>query len=136
MDFLSYLSGRRRMPDSKKRTTLAEEFASDRSRILYSSPFRRLGQKTQVFPMQSNASVRNRTTHTLEVADVGRLIAQKVSEELINQKLLPINAQLPFVLLVENACLMHDLGNPPFGHFGEEAIRHWFKENWQNCYKK
>lgn len=136
MDLSRYLASHRRMPGSKSRDSLAQEFANDRSRILYSAPFRRLGQKTQVFPVQSNASVRNRITHTLEVSDVGRLIAQEVSEKLIKDQKLAPDCQLAFVLLVENACLLHDLGNPPFGHFGEQAISSWFCENWKSCFKQ
>lgn len=116
--------------------TIADEASSDRSRIVYCSPFRRLQEKAQVFALEGNAAVRTRLTHTLEVADVGRLIAQRVTGQLVRQGLLPEHLVNPFIQIVENACLMHDIGNPPFGHFGEEAVKRWFRENWKDCYEK
>lgn len=107
--------------------------ASDRSRVIYSSPFRRLQQKAQVFSLESNASVRSRLTHSLEVADVGRRIAQQVTNILIQNRLLDSDYVFPFITTVETACLMHDIGNPPFGHFGESAIKEWFEGHWENA---
>lgn len=102
-----------------------DEFYSDRSRIIYCSSFRRLLQKAQVFSLEPNASVRTRLTHSLEVSDLGRSIANKIAYKLAKQDDL-FNQSIPsFVAIVENACLIHDIGNPPFGHFGESAIRDW-----------
>lgn len=105
-------------------------FESDRGRIINSAAIRRLQQKTQVFPLERNAAVRTRLTHSLEVQQVGRYIAKEVLTRLQEAGRLEILglAQLtgPFESIVEMACLMHDIGNPPFGHFGESAINDWF----------
>lgn len=78
-----------------------------------------------MFSLESNAAVRSRLTHSLEVADVGRRIAQKVATQLQrDSRILPEEA-VALVSTVETACLMHDIGNPPFGHFGEAAIQAW-----------
>lgn len=120
---------------AKFNRNLTEDLASDHSRLLYSPPFRRLSKKAQVFSLESNASVRSRITHSLEVSDVGRLIAYGVTQKLIKAKQIDFGLQLPIIYAVENACLVHDIGNPPFGHFGEIAIKNWFEENWKECYK-
>ena len=110
-----------------RRKRNVEHFYSDKSKIIYSSSFRRLQQKAQVFSLESNASVRTRLTHSLEVSNIGRKLADKISRRLKKEnKLAPRNI-LPLASIVENACLLHDIGNPPFGHFGEAAIREWAK---------
>lgn len=107
-------------------------FESDRGRIINSAAIRRLQQKTQVFPLERNAAVRSRLTHSLEVQQVGRYIAKEALTRLKEQGLLETYGltQLtgPFESIVEMACLMHDIGNPPFGHFGESAINDWFTQ--------
>lgn len=110
-----------------------EEFYSDRSRITYSSSFRRLQQKAQVFPLEPNSSVRTRLTHSLEVADLGRTLALEIANELHKKDLIDKDMIQEIVAIVVNACLLHDIGNPPFGHFGEEAIKRWFSEKWEDC---
>jgi dGTPase len=107
-----------------------EEATSDRARVIYSSAFRRLQQKTQVFTVSGDAAVRSRLTHSLEVASTGRWIAQKIVDNLLNQGLEAIYCSA-IVALVDTGCLAHDIGNPPFGHFGEAAIREWFTYNWE-----
>jgi dGTPase len=109
--------------------SIAEEAISDRARVLYSSAFRRLQQKTQVFTVSKDAAVRTRLTHSLEVASVGRWVAQKVVDGALAG--LDADYRAAFVLLVETGCLAHDIGNPPFGHFGESAIKAWFRNNWK-----
>jgi dGTPase len=110
-----------------------EEFYSDHSRIIYSSSFRRLQQKAQVFPLEPNSSVRTRLTHSLEVADLGRTLAFKIATKLNENEIIQSELIQQFVAVIENACLLHDLGNPPFGHFGEEAIKRWFIRKWEEC---
>ncbi|MBD2821655.1 dGTPase [Xenorhabdus sp. 42] len=106
------------------------QFESDRGRIINSAAIRRLQQKTQVFPLERNAAVRSRLTHSLEVQQIGRYISKTIIAELTKQNLLKkygLSERLQaFESLVEMACLMHDIGNPPFGHFGEAAIKDWF----------
>jgi len=105
---------------------------SDRGRIMNSAAIRRLQQKTQVFPLERNAAVRSRLTHSLEVQQVGRFIVQRIFANLSfeQQKDYGLtDLERPLESLVEMACLMHDIGNPPFGHFGEAAINHWFNTN-------
>jgi dGTPase len=110
--------------------TIAEQATSDRARVIYSSAFRRLQQKTQVFTLSKDAAVRSRLTHSLEVATTGRWIAQKVVDKLLTAGLEPLYCAA-IVTLVETGCLAHDIGNPPFGHFGEAAIREWFERKWK-----
>lgn len=129
------LSTKRARASTSSGRDIVIESESDRARLVFSSPFRRLQQKAQVFSLEENAAVRSRLTHSLEVAQIGRFIADQVSEDLIaGDFLTPSNARA-FVNFVEVACLMHDLGNPPFGHFGEAAIASWFKENGESCAK-
>lgn len=127
------LSSARLRKSTVNRSTRIDDFYSDRSRILYCSSFRRLQQKAQVFSLEPNASVRTRLTHSLEVSDLGRTLANKIAYKLHAKKYLSA-ANIPvFVSVVENACLLHDIGNPPFGHFGESAIRDWAKSNAKKC---
>lgn len=106
-----------------------EESESDRARVLYSAAFRRLQRKTQVFPLEENAAVRSRLTHSLEVAHVGRYLATRVIEKLRSKGIyFEAEDDLAFANIVDTACLLHDLGNPPFGHFGEAAISAWFAD--------
>ena len=103
------------------------QFQRDYDRIIFSSPFRRMQNKTQVFPLPGSVFVHNRLTHSLEVASVGRSLGNmlflklKEMDDLQNVFLL---SELGAV--VSSACLAHDLGNPPFGHSGEKAISRYF----------
>lgn len=111
---------------------------SDRGRIINCSAIRRLQQRTQVFPLEEDAAIRSRLTHSLEVQQIGRYIAREVlkqSQE-VNIELFARDDQDEllkyrdaFISLVEMACLLHDVGNPPFGHFGERAFQEWAKKN-------
>lgn len=104
------------------------EYLKDWDRLVYSSAFRRLQDKTQVFPLSDSDYVRTRLTHSIEVSSVGRslgmLCGQFICEK---EKTLQMAAQ-DFGSIVAAACLAHDIGNPPFGHSGEAAIQSWFKE--------
>lgn len=110
---------------------IRSQFQRDYDRIIFSSPFRRLQNKTQVFPLPGSVFVHNRLTHSLEVASVGRSIANSIAKELLERKEIDIkNRDLLNELgsIVSAACLAHDLGNPPFGHSGEKAISSFFTE--------
>lgn len=131
--YRKFLVNDRRKVSSMEGRNMLEETGSDRSRVVFSAPFRRLQQKAQVFSLEINSSVRSRLSHSLEVADYGRLIAIAVTERLSAKDLLDENQKLPFINIVETACLLHDIGNLPFGHFGETAIQEWFSLNWQGA---
>lgn len=121
---------RERGTTSNKSTTYHNEFDKDYSRIVYSSSVRRLQDKAQVFPMQENDFTRTRLTHSIEVASLGKSLAWGIGEWLMESgELEDIWEIKKLASMVETACLIHDLGNPPFGHYGEEIIREWFK-NW------
>ena len=107
---------------------LRSEFQRDYDRIIFSSPFRRLQNKTQIFPLPGSVFVHNRLTHSLEVASVGRSLGNTVAQYL--KKLYPNYIPELFSeigTIVSSASLSHDLGNPPFGHAGEKSISAFFK---------
>lgn len=101
-------------------------FQKDVDRIIFSSAFRRLQDKTQVFPLAQNDYVRTRLTHSLEVSSVGRSLGTLVGKHITTGYNLTHLSPDDFGSIVAAACLSHDIGNPPFGHFGEEAIRDFF----------
>jgi dGTPase len=105
------------------------EFQRDYDRIIFSSPFRRLQNKTQVFPLPGSVFVHNRLTHSLEVASVGRSLGT-IFYNKIKDKDTTIDDTCPLLCeignIIASACLAHDLGNPAFGHSGESAISHYF----------
>lgn len=116
------------MGTGKSRT----EFERDYDRILFSAPTRRLADKTQVFPMEENDSVRNRLTHSHEVSNLARSIGVRLAFEHAdkvfgkNHESLHVKRNVPAILAAVG--LAHDLGNPPFGHQGEIAMQQWFSE--------
>ncbi len=112
----------RQQPDSEART----DFQRDFDRIVFSSAFRRLQDKTQVFPLSQSDYVRTRLTHSLEVSSVGRSLGTMVGDSVIRRHGLKGVYPQDFGAVVAAACLAHDIGNPPFGHAGEDAIRLWF----------
>ncbi len=102
------------------------EFDRDYDRIVFSEPFRSLQDKTQVFPFSPSDYTRTRLTHSLEVSCVGRSLGQLAGEHLIATGAMPDGvAPADIGFIVAAACLAHDLGNPPFGHAGEDAIQGW-----------
>lgn len=104
------------------------DFQRDYDRLIFSSPFRRLQNKTQVFPLPGSVFVHNRLTHSLEVSSVGRSISLMVSKSLRSKYPHSPAAFEEIGSIVAAACLAHDLGNPPFGHSGEKAIATYFSE--------
>lgn len=106
-------------------------FTRDYDRIIFSSAFRRLQDKTQVFPLAKSDYVRTRLTHSLEVASVGRSLGM-LATDIIHSKepsLKTVFAAQDVGAVVSTACLAHDIGNPPFGHAGESAIQEWFESS-------
>ena len=101
-------------------------FQQDYDRIVFSSAFRRLKDKTQVFPLSKSDYVRTRLTHSLEASCVGRSLGAYVGREIIARHGLKNIDAADCGAIVAAACLAHDIGNPPFGHAGEDAIREWF----------
>lgn len=135
MEWSELLSPVRFDPDRQSRMAqgqlLAEQgrsqFHKDYDRIIFSQPLRRLARKTQVHPLSLNDNVHTRLTHSLEVASVGRSLGQRLGDYLLQQGLLPKSLGPEDIgIVVQSACLAHDIGNPPFGHTGEDCIRDWF----------
>jgi len=131
MDWRSLLSNKRFGQEDRhsERFDDRSEFRRDYDRLIFSSPFRRLQNKTQVFPLPGSVFVHNRLTHSLEVSCLGHSMGRDVAQQLIAR-----DPSLGSTLLsemgtvVSAACLAHDLGNPPFGHSGEKAIQSFFLE--------
>ena len=111
---------------------LRTEFEKDYHRIIGSAAFRRLQDKTQVFPLDKSDFIRTRLTHSLEVSSFAKSLGQNVGEKIISGQLDPDfggQQKEDICNILPCAGLIHDIGNPPFGHFGETAIQDWFKEN-------
>lgn len=105
-------------------------FDSDHGRLIFSSAFRRLQDKTQVFPLAKSDYTRTRLTHTLEVANVGRGLGKAFGQHLRTLNELPSDLSPEDLgTVVSVACLAHDIGNPPFGHSGEAAIQEWARRH-------
>ena len=105
------------------------EFKRDYDRLIFSAPFRRLQNKTQVFPLPGSIFVHNRLTHSLEVASVGMSLGSDVAQQLtLKHPELKDTMFQEIGQIVSTACLAHDLGNPPFGHSGEKAMQAYFLE--------
>ena len=115
------------------------EFQRDYDRLIFSAPFRRLQNKTQVFPLPGSIFVHNRLTHSLEVSSVGRSLGNDIARQLLERHPeLAATHLAELGSIVSAACLAHDLGNPPFGHSGERAIATYFSEGegrWLQTYE-
>lgn len=115
-------------PESRTQDLFRSDFHVDYDRLVFSNAFRRLGRKTQVHPFAKNDHTHNRLTHSVEVGSVGRSLGNKVAGMLAMGNMLPENINISdFGMVVQVACLAHDLGNPPFGHTGESALREWLR---------
>lgn len=109
------------------------DFQRDYDRIIFSTAFRRLQNKTQVFPLPETDFIHTRLTHSLEASCVGRSLGKTAAMKIMHQfpgdfKQLPVTAD-DMASIVSAACLAHDIGNPPFGHSGEDAISEYFLSN-------
>ena len=115
-----------------KNTDLRSEFEKDYHRIIGSASFRRLQDKTQVFPLDKSDFIRTRLTHSLEVSSFAKSLGQNIGENILVYKKDPDftpRMKEDICSILQCAGLIHDIGNPPFGHFGETAIREWFERN-------
>ena len=112
------------------KNAIRTDFRRDYDRLVFSSPFRRLQNKTQVFPLPGSIFVHNRLTHSIEVSCVGKSMADEIATELRRRHAADTRCEVFDHLgdIVAAACLAHDLGNPPFGHSGEKAISTYFSE--------
>ncbi len=111
---------------------LRNEFEKDYHRVLSSPSFRRLQDKTQVFPLEKNDFVRTRLTHSIEVSSFAKSLGQSIADEILKKRINKNFGNKDVVAITNilaTAGLLHDIGNPPFGHFGEDTIRAWFKNN-------
>ena len=130
MEWIKLISNKRFGQEHKhaERHDDRSEFKRDYDRLIFSSAFRRLQNKTQVFPLPGSIFVHNRLTHSLEVSSVGMSLGNDISKRIIEKR-----PELKDTLfeeigtIVSAACLAHDLGNPPFGHSGEKAIQTFFR---------
>ncbi|KAA6317443.1 Deoxyguanosinetriphosphate triphosphohydrolase, partial [termite gut metagenome] len=131
MDWRRLLSAKRFGMEEfhEERQENRSEFQRDYDRLIFSAPFRRLQNKTQVFPLPGSVFVHNRLTHSLEVACVGRSLGNDTARAILIRQPELQNTFLPEIgAIVSAACLAHDMGNPPFGHAGERAISTYFSE--------
>lgn len=112
-------------PEPPRASSARTDFQRDFDRVVFSSAFRRMQDKTQVFPLSKVDYVRTRLTHSLEASSIGRSLGTLVGERVITRHALEGFESADFGSIVAAACLSHDIGNPPFGHSGEDAIRHW-----------
>lgn len=134
MEWKTLLSPERERKGSSRHKSgdLRSEFEKDYHRIIGSASFRRLQDKTQVFPLDQSDFIRTRLTHSLEVASLGKSLGQNIGQKILNDKKDPgftLKMKEDISHILECAGLIHDIGNPPFGHFGETAIREWFISN-------
>ena len=131
MDWKQLISNKRLGQENRhsERHDDRTEFKRDYDRLIFSAPFRRLQNKTQVFPLPGSIFVHNRLTHSLEVASVGMSLGNDVAHRVLKRQPELTSTLFPQIgTIVSTACLAHDLGNPPFGHSGEKAIQTFFTE--------
>ena len=128
MDWPTLLNTNRR-----RRTSSSDDhrtaFDRDFDRSIFSTPLKRLQDKAQVFPLETHDAVRTRLTHSLEVSSVARGLATRCASWLVQQEAISPEFQRPIEVIAATCGLIHDLGNPPFGHAGENAIRAWFQQD-------
>ncbi len=136
MNWKQLLSAKRQRESSfsksYKSSDLRSEFEKDYHRIVGSASFRRLQDKTQVFPLDKSDFIRTRLTHSLEVSSIAKSLGQNIGENILTYKSdsgFTVQMKEDICSVLQCAGLIHDIGNPPFGHFGEEAIRKWFQEH-------
>lgn len=130
MNWDKLLSNERIRKSSIKKSDIRNEFESDFGRIIFSPALRRMHDKTQVFPLTSDDNIHSRLTHSNEVMSLGYTFGLKLCKsKLIQQKTKKSEQELYRILpiILKNICLIHDIGNAPFGHFGETIVSNYFK---------
>ncbi|WP_084683462.1 dGTP triphosphohydrolase [Oceanicaulis alexandrii] len=131
MDWHALLCSERLNNNNYKHSPYRSIFIQDYDRIVFSAPFRRLANKTQVQPLYENDHVHHRLIHSVEVSCVGRSLASQVGKWLEKRKVIKTGESSNIADIVQAACAAHDIGNPPFGHSGETAIGDWFAEKFE-----
>lgn len=129
LDWQKLLSVKRERPTSRppeEKYVARNEFEADYDRIVGSSSVRRLQDKAQVFPLQENDVARTRLTHSIEVSALARSLGKAVGRELEEKNFFTPKQTDELAAVLQVAGLIHDLGNPPFGHYGESVIQQWF----------
>lgn len=127
MRWLQLLSTVRMGSKTQSSEQARSPFHKDYDRIIFSQSFRQLNRKTQVHPMAQHDGIHTRLTHSLEVSCIGRSLGMLTAEK-IKDQLPPWISAADLGAIIQAACLAHDIGNPPFGHAGEYAIREWFDD--------
>jgi dGTPase len=143
LDWNKLITSKRLGTDSKNlQADARNEFERDVDRVIFSSAFRRLQDKTQVFPIPKSDFIHSRLTHSIEVASIGRSLGKLVGTFVIKQEgeirdghTNEIITPDTFANIISASCMAHDIGNPPFGHSGEESFRHYYKNHLNNCSK-
>lgn len=120
----------------REREEPLEEFKRDYSKIVFSSAFRRLKNKTQIYPLDSNDFIRTRLTHSLEVATLASELGTRVEKRLIDEERFPPELKECMGAVLRAASLVHDVGNPPFGHYGEFIIQDFFTNFFREKFKQ
>lgn len=132
MDWKKYLNAERLRPTRRiQGTDNRNEFESDFGRVIFSPAIRRMHDKTQVQPLTTNDNIHSRLTHSLEVMAIGYSLGIRLCNDkyfLEKSKLSDEKIEREIPIILKNACLVHDIGNPPFGHFGESVIQIYFKQ--------
>ncbi|WP_343073435.1 dGTP triphosphohydrolase [Pyxidicoccus fallax] len=118
-------------PDERILPDERTDYDRDYDRIVFSSEFRCLHDKTQVFPLSTSDYTRTRLTHSIEASCVGRSLGQLAGRHLVRDQGVEVEPS-HLGTIVAAACLAHDIGNPPFGHSGEAAIQHWVEQRWRS----
>lgn len=136
MNSSHYLNAERlRKTSREKANDPRNEFESDFGRVIFSPAIRRMHDKTQVFPLTTDDNIHSRLTHSMEVMAIGHSLGLRLCEnedflKLVNRDKNDLLREIP--VLLKNSCLVHDIGNPPFGHFGETVIQNYFTSLFQN----
>ena len=132
MEWTKLLSEKRFKETSSPREPFRTEFDKDYERIVGSSALRRLQDKTQVFPLQQDDVTRTRLTHSLEVSSMARSLGKRIGYQLVENNEINESQAEKLSTILAVCGLIHDLGNPPFGHYGEDVIKNWFVEHTKN----